>query len=329
MTAEDKATLYRELAKLIGADFHFDRSIKLLLGQNPPAARRQFLEGMERGLARGVGVAAAIESENKALVTGMEIALVTAGERSGRMAETFEHLAGYFATLDDAMRAARGALVYPLILVHLAVVLPELPAAFAGQNASGFFVAVLSRLGVLWLAILVVAWAWRALSAAAVSSVAADRVLRRLPFIGATRAHWALARLAQVFHAGLLAALRVSEITRIAGEASQSGQMREGAERAADGVEAGQPLSISLRATSAFPSGFVDGVATAEEVGSLDREMQRWAEIETDAAAESTRRAALWLPKIAYALVALYVGWRVISMFFAIYAPVFKLLPEI
>lgn len=328
LTAADKATLYRELAKLIGADFHVDRAVALLAAQNPSPVKKVYLDGLQRGLARGDGIATALEKENHALVTGLEIALVSAGETSGRLAEPFEHLARYFAAVDHGIRQARGAMIYPLILAHLGIVLPEIPALFMNEGAGNPLVPIVIKVGALWLLVFMVWRIWKSLSAAGVKSASVDRFLNRIPLIGTARQHWALARFTQVFHAGLLAAMNMSRVTRIAGEASQSGLMLHGAESAATRIDTGAQLAPSLRATNAFPRLFVDSVATAEEVGSLDKEMHRWAALETELASESMQRIATWLPKIGYAFVVLYVAWRIISMFFGIYAPLFKLMNE-
>lgn len=329
LSAADKATLYRELAKLIGADFHADRAVDLLVGQNPPPARKAFLVGLQRGLARGDGIAKALEQENRALVTGMEIALVSAGETSGKLAQPFEHLSRYFAAVDSGVRQAKSAMLYPLILVHLGIVLPELPALIIGSGQASPVVPMITKIAIFWVLGFGAWWIWKSVSAAAVKSAAMDRVLNRLPLIGKARQHWALARFTQVFHAGLLAAMRMSHVTRIAGEASQSGVMFHGAESAATRIDDGAQLAPSLRETDAFPRMFVDSVATAEEVGSLDKEMQRWASAETDLAGEAMHRMAVWLPKAGYALIMLYVAWRIISMLMGVYAPVFKLMDEI
>lgn len=328
LSAADKATLFRELGKLITAGFHLDRSVALLLGQNPPPARRAFLDGLQRGLARGEGIASSIAQENAALVSGLDLSLITAGEASGRLAEPFEHLARYYEAVDAGLRQALGALIYPLILAHLGIVLPAVPELVAGGEAAAILTGVLVRLGLFWVAIFIGWRLWLLASATALRSAEMDRWLGRLPWIGPVRRHWALARFTQVFHAGLLAAMRMTQITRMAGEAAQSGLLQAGAESAAARLELGDPLASSLRASGAFPQLFTDSVATAEEAGSVDKEMARWAAAETELAAESMRRLALWLPKLGYTLVVLYVAWRIINMVLGIYQPLFDVMKE-
>lgn len=326
LSISDKAILYRELAKLVGADFHLDRAVTLMLGQNPPAARRDFLTGLERGLARGAGIASALEVENASLAGGLERSLVKAGEQSGRLGESFAHLAKYFAALAAGAKQARGAILYPLVLAHLGILLPELPQALSSGDWSAAIPRVLVLIGVLWLVLFLFWWAWKNLTESASRSAVADRWLGRIPLLGKVRQHWALARFSQVSHAGLLAAMRLSEVTRMAGEASQSGRLLHAAQTAAPRIESGERLAESLRTTQTFPRTFVDGIATAEEAGTLDQEMQRWADLETEEATEATARAAEWLPRLFYALVALYIIYRIVTMFFGIYGEAFKML---
>lgn len=326
-TAAEKAMLYREMAKLIGADFHVDRAVALLLGQQPGGGKKAYLEGLQRGLERGAGVAAALKAENASLISELEIALVEAGESSGKLAQPFEHLARYFAAVDAGVRQAKNAMIYPLILAHLGLLLPAIPGVILGAEGSGIG-GVLVKVLVLWAVIGMVGFVWNGLSKKAVSNASVDAMLNRLPLLGPVRQHWALARFTQVFHAGLLAAMRMTHITRMAGNASQSGTYREGAERAVIHLEEGAPLAEALRTSQSFPRMFVDSIATAEEAGSVDGEMLRWAQAEGDLASEATQRASLWLPKVGYALVVLYVAWQIISTVQGIYAPMFELLEE-
>lgn len=313
MKAAEKASLYRELAKLTAADFHIDRSLALLLGQKSGKARRRYLQGMQTGLAEGKSIAESISS-GVPFVNGLEASLIAAGERSGRLADAFTHLARYFAAADAATKQARAASIYPIILAHLAIVLPALPAAIMGQTGNPIGRVVLS-IGAVWLALFVLGALWRLLSGLAVKSALWDRVLCRLPIVGPVRRHWSLARFTLVFHSGLLAALRMSEILELAGQASQSGRLRHASHKAARTIAtAGQSLTDAMAATHDFPEEFVFSVATAEHTGSLDVEMLRWAEVETASATEAINRASVWLPRIGYGLVVLFVLYQIASM---------------
>lgn len=330
MKAEEKARLYRELAKLVGADFHLDRAVSLLLGQSPAPPTAQFLQNLQAGLAAGKSASEAVSTAPPSLCGDVERALISAGEHSGQLGQAFRHLEKYFATVHSGISQARGALIYPLVLLHVGILLPELPKIIVetGQPGNpwldiGVTVAVVwSLVGVGW-------WLWKTLNSRAMTSEAVDRFLRALPVIGGVRRHWSLARFCQVFHAGLLAAVRIAETVRLAGLASQSGVIREGAASAAARVDEGQPVSVAMASTGGrFPMAFVNSVATAEEAGTLDREMERWAALEMEEATQATQHAAEWLPRVAYGVIVIYVVWRIISMFLTQYLGPYKALME-
>ncbi len=325
MKHRDKASLYRELAKLTEADFHLDRSLSLLIGQKPSPEKRVYLEGMKRGLEAGQGIAESITKNNGALVGGLESSLIEAGERSGKMAGSFNHLARYFAAMDGAARQARGALIYPLILVHMAILLPELPAFISPEENNHPLRRIVIALVVLWLLILGGSAAWRWLSNRAIESASVDRWLNRVPFMGAVRRHWALARFTQVSHACLLAAMSMSETLRIAGRAAQSAVIRQASEDASEKIVAGQRFAESMAETGAFTTEFIHSIATAEETGRLDEEMARWTAAETMLANEAIERASQLLPKIGYVFVVGFVAYRIITMMQGIYAPLLRM----
>lgn len=315
MNSAEKARLYREIAKLLQADFHLDRSLTLLLGQVKPAKTRLWLESLRAGLAGGQSVAESVRSFPAGLVSGMELALIEAGERGGRLAQTFAHIAQYYEGTSAAAKKVRGALIYPLVLLHVAVVLPEIPEAVSnGLSLTAFLGGVMLRLVLLWVGCVAAWFLWREIVTRAAVNARLDAFLRRLPLLGAARRHWGMARFCQVFHSGLLAALRMSECCRMAGAAAHSAYLHEGAEKAARQVETGELLSLALADSGAFDPGYVAAVATAEEAGCLDEEMRRWTLSETAEAEEAVERAAAWLPKAGYALVVVYVVWRIFGM---------------
>ena len=106
MNLSEKAMLYREMAKLVGADFHLDRTLSMLLKQQPSHARQTWLLGLQRGLEEGKSVAESIATHCKPFSDTLEFALIDAGERSGRLGDAFSHLARYFEAWHMALRQA-------------------------------------------------------------------------------------------------------------------------------------------------------------------------------------------------------------------------------
>jgi type II secretory pathway component PulF len=315
LSVKDKARLYREFSKLFAASFPMDKSVTMLAEQHSSGPRHVFLQGLQAGLASKLSFAEALKTQNSALATDLELSLIDSGERSGRLAQACEHLAHYFETWDKGIREARGALIYPLLLMHVGVILPEISRymMLSAIKEIAILPAILWRLGLFWALIIATGFAWKSLSKTATKSETADRILNRIPIIGSVRRHWALARFCQVFHSALLAAMRISECLHMSGEGSQSGTLKHGSDKAASNVELGDTLADGLAKTGSFPRMFVNAIATAEASGGLDRELERWAQAETDLAVEAQKRAADWIPKVLYFVVLGYIATRIIS----------------
>ncbi|MCB1227482.1 MAG: type II secretion system F family protein [Verrucomicrobiales bacterium] len=323
MNAAQKAHLFHELAKMMKAGFHLDRSLDLLLEQHPAPASRHFLKRLREGLRTGERVTDAARASRA--LEDLDLSLMESGEMSGRLGDSFQHLSEYYEARGQGSRRARTALIYPLILAHLALILPALPALILGdQDRTAILTRTALTLVGFWAAIGGIALLWRWVRRAAETSPGWDGLLNKLPLIGAVRRHWALARFSQVMNSGLLAAITPSRLLPLAGDASGSGQFREGARQAAQAVQDGARLAPSLQATRRFPATFVRSLETAEESGSLDAETARWSALETSAAMDALQRASRWLPAAAYGLAVLYVVWRIFSMAYAIYSPVLQ-----
>lgn len=314
MSAE-KARLYHDFSTLLRSGFHLDRAVELLLGQNPSSERRSWLMGLRQGLEEKLSVSDALARLGAEKVSQLEIGLIEAGERGGRLEESCEHLAEYFELRQKSLSKATGALIYPLLLAHLGALVPDLTRAMAGEGLAGAFGAAPWRILGLWIilgALFLVSYFWLKIAR---TSEAADRLLGALPLIGGTRGHWALARFAQVMRTGLMASLRISEVLKLAGEASQSAVLRGGSLRAAKLVEEGTSMTVAMRTAGGFPTAFVNSVEMAENSGTLDVEMSRWMKMEMEMAARAQDRLAEWLPRVLYFVIVLWVASRIIMAF--------------
>jgi type II secretory pathway component PulF len=319
MTNQQRATLYHEFAKLLAAGLHADRSIDLLLEHRPAAPVRKFLRGIRKGLDQRLGFSEAIINYNTANTSKLETSLLAAGERGGRLEDACEHLARYFELRQKSIDKVVGALIYPLILVHFALILPEFVAYFSGTPLAQIIPDLIFRLIVLWAILAAFAMLWLQGAKAAAQSTSIDGLIGMIPLVGSINRHWALARFCQVFHTGLLAALNISETVKLAGAASQSALLHRATIKASKEIIAGQPLTAALRSGNAFPRSFLNAVNTAETTGTLDIELGRWAQIEGELAARSQDRAAEWLPRLFYVAVVFYIASRIIALFQTLY----------
>ncbi|MEM9237963.1 MAG: hypothetical protein AAGB14_14410, partial [Verrucomicrobiota bacterium] len=146
-----------------------------------------------------------------------------------------------------------------------------------------------------------------------------DRLLNLVPLVGGARRNLAMARFTKVYHAGLVAGFSMGETALMAGEAAQSGTLREASARLDATARAGNPLGPVFVSEQAFPRAFAKSYATAEESGMLDKDLLRWSRVFEENAAGSVRTLSVVLPKLGYALIVVFVLWKLVSFYSGYY----------
>lgn len=310
-----KHLFYAELAKLVESGFGLREAVRILADLGLPPAQRRLLRLLEQGLEKGMGITESLTAD-PSLVSGLECSIIGAGERGGRLGQSFQHLAAYFLLLAETRAETLKSLAYPLVLLHLGIILGGVPAAVMnGEPLTSVVTGIVTQLMVAYLAGLLLVLSARFLLRKAPSSHRIDRWLNRLPLIGRARRTLALARFTRVYHTCLLAGLPMRETVSRAATAAQSGQISSAAGLLLDALEQGNKLGPVLVSCRAFPEAFARSYFTAEESGTLDRDLARWADLFQQDALIATRRVSSTIPKVLHALVVAFVVWKILGFY--------------
>ncbi|MES2995628.1 MAG: type II secretion system F family protein [Verrucomicrobiota bacterium] len=319
----ERYLFYTELAKLINAGFGMDRALKTI-GHSPPSfATGKVTRTLQAALASGCGLRNAFA---QAEFPFLDLAIIGAGERGGRLVEAFGHLADYHGMLARARKRAVHALIYPVALLHLGVAAGNLPAALmAGERGILRIVAgMLPDLLLLYAVALGIWLAWVFLARRAPHSPALDSALNSIPLLGKTRRALAMARFTKIWHISVLAALPMRETIENSARASRSGSLRAASETLLVTLERGEPLGPAMLTATAFPPAFASGYATAEESGSIDKELARWSRYFETEAETGTKLLADVVPKLIYFAALLYVAWKIVGFYQGYYEGIFQ-----
>jgi general secretion pathway protein F len=325
----------RALASLLGAGLSLARA----LGAAELAVDRQTAErlaSVRSGVVRGESLSAAL-AEHPDLFPPVYVGLVRAGERSGKLTETFARLAVQLEREDELRAKLVSALIYPTLLavagggavvLLLLFVLPRFAELLQGAGASlptstAALVAVSTTLRERWWLVLLVPLAIVAIVALMRSTEGGSRALSSaayaLPLVGTLRRERTsarFARLTSVLLAGgapLLAAL--ADTTESLGDPLA----RDEAARVRARVREGEPLARAVGDARLFVPLLTQLVAVGEESGRLQDFLAKAADIlEQRAERSTTRLVALTEP----ALIIFFggvVGFVALSLLQAIY----------
>ncbi|MFN0126336.1 MAG: type II secretion system F family protein [Verrucomicrobiales bacterium] len=299
---DQRALLHRELARLLEAGFPIDKAATTLLARNPDSLRRRMLEALRDGLQAGGTIAGSLQPA----VTPMEFSLLEASEKGGRIADGFAYLAEFFMMRSRTRSQAIAGLIYPLLVLHLAVVPAALMVNF-GKDLKLFFPTALALLGVLYGVVGAVFFAGRWLLRRGEYDRLTDSLLRRVPVFGTWRRSESLSRFCKVLEISLLAGRLPSEAVTLAASAANSALVRAAAERISSETAAGYPLGPSMAGDKAFPVELADSLTSAEIAGSLEKEAGRWSGYFQSEANQAAQLVAAWLPRLVYGVAVLVV----------------------
>ncbi len=268
LTNRDKFLLYAEMTKMVKAGFGFDRASELLLRQAGSPAQRRFAEGLQKGLRRGESLADAMDQMPLG-ITNLETSIVRAAEASGNLEEGFAYLHGYFHTLWKTNRQVVVRLVYPFVLLHLAVFLPALPKLIMDPSL-GVLQEVGIRLGVLYAGVAVLGLAAVLLNRRAAVDRVADGLLSVLPLLGRARQLIAWQRFCSVLGMYVRSGQKISTGLDAAALASQSARIHQAGSRLAEVARSGSPDGDVMQRQRAFPEDFARSISMAETAVTLD-----------------------------------------------------------
>ena len=296
-----RAALYRELGALVKAGIPLSSALDLLL-ETPDQERHANLLALLADRIREGQTLARSLAEASAQVSTFERAAVEAGERSGRLDATLEQLADYLEGQSRLRESLTSAMLYPLLVLVLAVVVAIGLLGFVMPMLRGLFtdsgvplplltrglLAVSNALPVLLPVLMVggVGGVWLVRRAWRQDPAFRLRWLRRMdrwPLYRAGSRTLAALRFARTLVLLLRGGVSAVDALDLSGQATGNAWIAELVRLQAEAVRHGTSLSNALRAVPPLEalSGWIKaGEAAGDLTGLLDkaadRLQQRW-----------------------------------------------------
>jgi len=318
-----RAEFYHQLAQLTSAGIGVLPALEQLK-RNPPArSYREPIQQLLGELAQGRTLTGSLQQLD-AWLPEFDIALIDAGERSGRLDACFRLLADYYNDQARITKQMISQLLYPAALVHLAAIIfiIVLPFAHSQFNASLILLSAKAALALapLYLATAFIIYAtqsrhgekWRALI---------EAIFRWIPILGKARHYLALARLAAALEALISAGVNIIQAWDLAASASGSPALRRAVAAMKPEVVAGQTPAEAIRKQSQFPVLFANLYSSGEVSGKLDETLRRLYALYQEEGSHKLQSFAQWMPRLIYMLVALVVAYEIIQAWNGLYGP--------
>jgi type IV pilus assembly protein PilC len=324
LSLQQKRTMYRELGQLLRAGKPLPAALEVLASSSS-GSLRAFQKRLQKSLAKGDSIPEAFAKQHAA-IGKMEVSMLAAGGRSGRLMESCERLANYFHALEKARAAIWKKCAYPLFVFHFGAFTLGLPTLVSGGGLSPYLKQTLTMLGTGYGIALVPLFIGGNLLSLAQSIPIADQILLSFPGFGKVRRGFSLARFCSTYDAQLDAGVNVMESLQTAADASRSAVVIHGIARQIAALRGGAQVGEIIAKISVFPQWMVRGWRVAEETGGLDQELPRMAaELETQAISR-VETLSEWIPRLIYLAIMALLGWKIISLYQGVTASYGKLL---
>jgi general secretion pathway protein F len=266
-------------------------------------------------------------------------AMVNAGEEAGQLAPVLEQLAHYTETRQHTAQKLQMALIYPFVLIAVAVavvsalmifVVPELVSIFAHSKKSLPPLTV----GLIWVSDFMRAYALYCLILLVAAVMLSRRLLQhpgrrkrwhqfllRVPGLRGVLVALDSARFASTLSILMASGVPLIQALRIAGAVMTNLVLREASASVSVAVQEGASLSRALSQEAFFPPMMVHMVASGEASGDLETMLERSA-LNQERELEMTLGTIMGLFEPAMVV---FMGGLVLTIVLAILLPIFDL----
>jgi type IV pilus assembly protein PilC len=284
---QDVIDFSRQLATMIESGVSILTALQLLEGQTSKATLRKVLTGLISELQEGDTLSQALGKYPQAF-SYTYCQVIKASEQAGNLEAGLRQVADYMEKEAAAAKKVKRAMVYPTLVVLMAigvftimvtVALPPLVGLFTSLGAdlpwttrlvitvAGFLISYkLYFLGGLFTLIILIVGYVRLPT----GKLAMDRLMLGAPVVGSINVERNMCRFCQSTSMMLKAGLRLPQIMNIVVQTVRNRIIRQALQDAHDKLVQGQGLSQSMATTSLFPRLMVEMVVVGEKTGNLD-----------------------------------------------------------
>jgi type II secretory pathway component PulF len=329
----------RLLASLLAAGVALSRALMILHKEaNSPAARTKWKE-IHDLVVDGMPLADAM-AKSPETFPRIYVAMVEAGETGGFLELVLTQIAEFHAREKEMKGKVLTALLYPAILLVLALAvlvfllvffIPRFQLIFAGFNArlpmltqaivtlSDWLRAygLILAIGVIVAVLLVRTWL-----VSPAGRRAWEGAILRIPMVGSLVAQFAMARFCRMLGTLLGAGVPLIQGLNVARRSLGNQILVDALSSSIDRVKEGKSLGSSLADCRAlFPSSVLEMIAVAEESARLDRELVRIADVTEGDLDRQLRTAVALAEPLMLFLIAGFIG----TVFIGMVIPIFTL----
>jgi type IV pilus assembly protein PilC len=317
-----RAEFYHQLNQFTCAGIPIVRALEQIKRSPLAPSFREPLQRLLDELAKGATLAGSLQRLD--WLPAFDLALIGAGEQSGRLDTCFRLLADYYNERARVIQQVISQLIYPVGLIHFAALIFFIVLPFAASEFKASLTLLFAKAALI-LSPLYGAVAWMIYATQSKHGenwrAGIESLLRPVPILGTARHYLALSRLAAALEALISAGVNIFEAWDLAATASGSPALRRAVAAWKPQVVSGQMPSEAVRLCPLFPETFANLYASGEVSGKLDESLRHLNRLYNEDGTRKLNAFATWMPRFVYMLVVLMIAYKIIQFWTGIYGP--------
>jgi len=321
----EQAIVFRELATLIGAGVTITQALSDQLNRPLSYTFRYFLTQASERVSKGDKLSAVMR-DNAQMFSEITIALVEAGEMSGRLDNMLRDIAEYLEREVELRNMIARETFYAKILICAALFIP----LAARCIVTWLMVDFMSALGVFFQTILIYALLggipflvlyllYRRTTATETGKNTIDQIKLAVPGLGGIVERLALSKFARAFGTLYAAGVNVVRATPMAADTCGNRYYTNIIRLTVPRIEQGIPLSEALAGTRLTNSLLIRLLETGEQTGNIEEMMTKAAEHYESETHTRIRKLAVAVVPVVVILMGLIIGAMVIKFYTGLY----------
>lgn len=315
-----RAELYHQLGTMVTAGVPLIQALEMATRNRATGSMRKYLPMVIERLRNGLTF-----SDSLRQVTGwlpeFDVALLSAGEQSGRLDVSFKQLADYYATRAKIIRDSIGrsfitiATLHVFLLVFPIGLLQEFAIGIRDKSFSEcmpFIFEKIAIFGALYALVFFLIFSFQG-NRGGRWRTALEWLLHLIPILGNARRNLVLSRLAAGLEALINAGIPIAKSWEYAAAASGSLQLVNSVSQWGDELERGATPADLVGRTPYFPQLFANMYMTGEMSGKLDETLLRLQAFHQEEGNRGVERFTHFLTIFLYLCIAVLVGYFVIK----------------
>jgi type IV pilus assembly protein PilC len=280
----------RQLSAFVRAGIPLIEALEVIEEEADDKTLRMVLQGVRESLITGETFSEALRPY-ATLFPKFYVDMVRAAELTGSLDDVLSELSGYIKRDLEARNKIKSALVYPLVILVMAIgtvivlstfVLPRFKTFFQGFHATlplptRMLISFTDFVSNDWLYIIAVLFLIVAIPMALVRTRrgrrAKDRLLLRLPILGEVMLFAIVERFCRLLATMMQAGVPLPEAMGVLGDATKNVVFQEGLANVHGAMMRGEGLARPMSDTKLFPGAVIQMIKVGENTGTLNEQL--------------------------------------------------------